>query len=129
MTLPTLPLIGVVVACCAVAAGIWAAGATMLGHDDAIIAGAIGAALVASCASLGVVVMFPWIARPASTAMLLWLFTDMLGMAAALVLAFLLYSATFLSAVPLLLGVVLAYLLTLLGKAAVVALHVKRTLP
>lgn len=130
LTLPTLALIGAIVGCCAAAGGLWAAGALALGYGGEIAAtGALGAGLTAAFSTIGLLLIFPWMAKPASTAMLMWLVSDVLSMLMTLAAAYLLYSATFLQSHPLLLGVVLAYFVTLLGKVAVVASHMRKHFP
>lgn len=130
LTLPTVALIGVIAAGCAVAAGLWAVGSMALGYGGEFAAtGALGAGLVLIVSSIGLLLSFPWMSKPASTTMMLWLFTDVLSMLATIGVAYLLYSATFLQSHPLLLGVVLAYFVTLLGKVAVVASHMRKHFP
>ena len=127
LTLPTVSMVAAIAGCCAAAAGLWVAGSLALGYSGEIAAtGAFGAAMVLVLGTLGYVLIFPWMAKPASTAMLLWLTADVLSMLMTLAAAYLLYSATFIQSHPLLLGVALAYVVTLLGKVALVALHMRK---
>jgi hypothetical protein len=129
ITLPAVRIIAVTFAACAVAAGAWAGGAAVLGYGGTVVLGGpVGAALTAVIASIVFILTMPWMAKPTSTTMLLWLASDMLAMVMTLGVAYLLYSATFLgpdSGPPLLLGVVLAFFLVLLAKVAVAASHLK----
>lgn len=130
LTLPTGRLLQAVVLSNAAAAGGWTLVCSLFGFgNDTITTGVIGVALVAAVTIAGVFAIVPWMAKPASITMMLWLVADVFGMLLTLAGAFLLYSATSLSSRPLLLGVVVAYFLTLLGKVIVAALHVRRHLP
>lgn len=133
ITLPTRRLIATTVACCAIAAAVWAGVGAALGYgSEVLLSGAIAAGLTALAVTIGLLVTMPWIAKPVTTTMAVWLGSDMLSMLLALGGAYLLYSATrhgdsaaFLGLTPLLIGVALSFFLVLLGKAAVVAAHMR----
>jgi hypothetical protein len=129
ITLPTGRVIAATVVACAVAAGLWAGGAAVLGYaGPVILGGVIGAALTAVAACVVFVLTMPWMAKPTSTTMMLWIAADMGAMVLTLGVGYLLYSAAFLgpgSGPALLLGVVLAFFLVLLSKVAVAASHMK----
>lgn len=130
LTLPTMQLVQAVLLSNAAAAGAWTLVCSLFGlGNDTLVTGVIGVAMVAAVSLAGVFAIVPWMAKPASITMMLWLVADVFGMLLTLGGAFLLYSATSLSSRPLLLGVVVAYFLTLLGKVIVAALHVRRHLP
>lgn len=127
ITLPTLRLIWAIVIACAAGAGLWAVGAMVLGYGPTVAGtGAIGSALALVFSVGAVLLLMPWIARPASTGLLLWLGADLLAMLLTIAAAYLLYSATFLASHPLLLGVVLTYFIVLPAKVMVIASHMRR---
>lgn len=130
ITLPTTRLIAVTIACCAAIAGAWAGVTLAMGYDGQTqLGGAVGAGLTGLCIILMLLLTVPWIAKPASTAMLLWIGSDLVAVALSLGAAYLLYSATFLGLQPLFLGVAATFLLVLLGKAILVASHVRKHYP
>jgi len=127
ITLPTMQLLLWIGIGSVAGAGLWSVGAAVLGYGGAVAAnGAIGAGLVLVTSAAAVLLLMPWIARPASTGMLLWLASDVASMLLTLGLAYLLYSATFLQSHPLLLGVVLTYFIVLPAKVAVIASHMRK---
>jgi hypothetical protein len=127
ITLPTMRLIVAVAISCMAAAGLWVTGAFAFGYGGEIaVTGALGAGLTLAFSAIAVVATMPWISRPASTGMMIWLAGDVLAMGATLGFAFLLYSATSIHNVSLFLGVALAFLIVLPAKAAAIASHMKQ---
>lgn len=130
LTLPTRALVIAITSSAAVAAGGWAVVAFALGYSPEVAAtGAIGAVLMGVMAIIGRLITFPWQPKPASTAMLAWVAADVLSMLATIAAAYVLYSATFMQIQPLLLGVVLAFFLTLFSQVAVAASHLNKDSP
>ena len=128
--LPTARLITTVMFATIIAAGGWYAAAS-LGRWGAETArtGLIGGTLVGVIVLAGVLIMTPWVTRPVSAWMTLWLAGTVMRMLMTPIAAWLLYSATprgSLAAEPLALSVALTYLATLFSEATVLALHVKR---
>lgn len=89
-------------------------------------AGAAGAGLVAVLAAACLLCLQPWKVRPISEWMNWWMGGTLLRLIAVPAATYLLYSATSFSALALILGVGLTYVVTLLAEAAVLAQHVRR---
>lgn len=131
ITLPTARLIAVTFACCAVSAAAWVMVSMLFGFgQDVALGGVVAAGLTAVCATIGLLLTFPWIAKPVSTAMTLWMVGDVLSMGLSLGGAYMLYSAVLrvgsphylaYGLQPLFLGTALALFLVLLGKAIFIA--------
>ncbi len=129
ITLPTLRVTAVTLAASAVAGLGWAGVAILLGYDAAVVQGGVlGAGLTAAVATVVFLLTMPWMPKPASTSMLLWVASDMGAIVVTLGVGYLLYSATFPapgSGPAILLGIALAYFCVLLAKVAVAASHMK----
>lgn len=134
ITLPTGRVMATTAVCCAIAAAVWAGVGAWLGYgSDVLLSGAVAAGVTALAVTLGLLLTLPWIAKPVTTTMAVWLGADMLSMLLALGGVYLLYSATrqgelsaTLGLSPLLLGVALSFFFVLVGKAAVVAAHMSQ---
>ncbi len=93
---------------------------------DAMTAGLVGTGLVTVIAMLGVVVMLPWIPRSIMMWTSTWIGSSVFRLLLTPAATFVLYSATSLPPVPLVLGVASAYLVVLLSEAAILARIVNR---
>jgi hypothetical protein len=98
-----------------------------------VISGLNGIAAVAAVMIVGVFLMTPWRSRPIADWMTLWLAATVFRLLVTPVVVYLLYSLSAggdaspaLAAGPLVISVAIAYFVTLLSEAAVVASHVKR---
>lgn len=109
--------------------GVWAV-VSLLGPwgQSAALAGAVGAAVVALTALLGVLVMGPWAKREISMWMTLWLAGTVLRLLLTPAITFLLYSATSLNGEALALSVAGTYLATLFSEAIVLSMYLRRAL-
>lgn len=97
------------------------------GSGDALV-GLWGAAIAAVAMAVGLLVMAPWIARPISMWMTLWLAGTLVRFAIGLGLSWVLYSATSVSPWALLAGAGGCYVVALVTEVIVLAGFVNRTL-
>lgn len=124
--LPTRRLLAAIGLAGLAAAGSWAAAVAATGRADLIAAGAAGAGLVAVVSASSVLAIRPWKPRPMGDWTGPWLGGIVLRLLVTPALAWLVYSATPLSPVPLMLSVALAYMVVQISEAATVALYLKR---
>jgi len=124
-------LIGVAIACAAVAAG-WTvvALAGSLG-GPVMVSGLAGTLAVGMVAMLGVLIMSPWKQRAVADWMTMWLAATVFRLIATPIVVYLVYSAasSAMAVKPLALSVAATYLLTLVAEAAILASHVRRSFP
>lgn len=124
--LPTgrLVVTGVVAGAAALAG--WATATAVLGRPELIIGGAAGVVLVTVLTIGSLLVLRPWKPRRVTGWANLWLAALVGRLLLTPALAYLLYSATPLDLVPLMLSVAVTYLVVQLTEAAILALHLKR---
>jgi hypothetical protein len=139
ITLPARWLfVGVVVATLIMAGG-WSLGVALGGWgDDALMSGLLGAGAVGAVALVGVLILTPWKARPIPEWMTMWLAATVFRLLVTPVAVYVLYSAASngdsatgptVPVKPLVLSVAATYFMALLTEAAIIASHVKRSLP
>lgn len=125
--MPTGVLLLTVFAAAAVMTVLWAGAVFALRMPAEIMqAGLVGIGLVTVIALGGVLVMLPWIPRSIMTWTSTWIGSSVFRLLLTPAITFVLYSATSLPPVPLVLGVASAYLVVLLSEAAILARIVNR---
>jgi hypothetical protein len=124
--LPTLRLLATVGCAGVAAAGIWAGAVVATGRTGLVAEGAAGAGLVALVSAASILAIRPWRPRAMGDWAGPWLGGILLRLLVTPAVAWLVYSATPLSPVPLLLSVALAYMIVQISEAATVALYLKR---
>jgi len=116
------PLFAVCVAIPLVSGAAWAALAPGLGYDRSVtLSGPLGAGVVLVVSMLALLVVSPWVRRPASMQMTMWLAGTVVRFFVTPLLAFLLYSAAPLDGKALTLAVGGVHLVTLITEAAVMS--------
>lgn len=128
MSWPTLRLLGTIATVAVLSAGGWVIAA--IGFDDRGLAtaGVAAAIIVGGFGLLGILIVGPWKQRRMSAWISYWIGGSVLRLLLIPAATYLLYSATSLNATALALSVGLTYVVTLFAEAAVLALHVQRTL-
>jgi hypothetical protein len=136
ISLPLMPLVGMVVALTGANLVAWSVAPGALGYEaDVSKGGMIGATVAGVGALAGAVGTVRWIPKPASTALMAWLAGSVLTMIATLGAAFVLYSRASApeglglsraGGMALLLAVVIAFVMNLFGDVALTARHLKR---
>lgn len=129
IALPATRLTVVTIAACLAAAGISIVLGKLGLHDGPAGLSLAAAGIVAAATLGGLIVMVPWRARPIGLWPSFWLGSTVFRLLVTPVLAYLLYSATQLSAAALALHVVCTYVLALVGEVVVLAGFLKRALP
>ncbi len=125
-TLPTGRLLVTVCAVAAAAAAAWTFVTALLGPPDTIAAGFAGATVVAVVTIGSVLAIRPWKRRPVSAWTTLWLAALIGRLVLTPAIAYLLYSATPLGLMPLMLSVAVAYVVVQISEAAALASSLKR---
>lgn len=127
LAMPTGVLLATVFAAGAATAILWAGAVFALRMPAEVMqAGLVGAGIVTVIALGGVLVMLPWIPRSIMTWTSTWIGSSVFRLLVTPAVTFVLYSATSLPPVPLVLGVAGAYLVVLLSEAAILARIVNR---
>ncbi len=124
--LPTRRLLAAIALSGLAAAGIWAGAVVATGRHGLVAEGAAGAGVVSVVSAASVLAIRPWRPRPMGDWTGPWLGGILLRLLLTPALAWLVYSATPLSLVPLMLSVAVAYVTVQISEAATVALYLKR---
>lgn len=128
--LPTQKLLFAVIAACSIVSALWILITWILGSERLIIlAGPVGACIVLTTSSLGVLVMNPWKSREISMWGTMWLAATVLRLLLTPSLTFLLYSATTFQGPALGLAVVSSYFAALMAEWVVLERHISKILP
>ncbi len=127
LSLPFARMIAVSTFAAAIAGGAWTLGAAIAGLDwNEAVVGAFGALITAVAMAAGLLVIGPWVARPISLWMTLWLGAMIVRFGLALGFSWLLYSASHAIPWAMLVGVGGVYFAALVSEVAVLAGFVRR---